>query len=530
MEETEEQEVIFIEIQIDPERINNQDELQKRLYSKLKKLGWKKSFYFHYLHRKSLDARKKVPVFRLRYKVFRDLKDIPCSEVFAWNYTDVSSAEEVFIVGAGPAGYFAALELIRNGIKPIILERGKNVRDRRRDLRQIQQFDTVNPDSNYCFGEGGAGTYSDGKLYTRSQKRGRIESILSGLVAHGASNEILYEAHPHIGSNKLPGIIANIRDTILQAGGEILFGERVVEMIRDDSGIKALKTNKGNEFSAKRVILATGHSARDVYYMLDQISVKLEFKPFALGVRIEHPQGFIDKSQLNMEKRHPNIMAASYKLVCQVDDHGVYSFCMCPGGLIVPAATREGEIVVNGMSLSKRDSPFANSGMVVEVKEEDLTDIKCDHEWEKGIKFQQSVEQKLFEYGDGSQKGPAQLVRDFIDGKESRNEDLPKCSYIPGIYSAPLHLLLPQFISSRLREALLKFNRKMPGYISKQALLVAVESRTSSPVRIPRDRNYESFDVKGLYPCGEGAGYAGGIISAALDGQNVAKSIASEMI
>lgn len=515
-----------IELSITPDYIEDQGFIEKKLYTALRKKGWKAPFYFFFLERKSLDARGKQPLFKLRFKVYRNSDDIPVSEVFPWVFKDVSGAQEAIVVGAGPAGYFAALELIAQGIKPVVLERGKDVRDRRRDLREIQQFNKVNPDSNYCFGEGGAGTYSDGKLYTRSYKRGRIESILKTLVAHGAKVNILYDAHPHIGSNKLPRIISNIRDTIVRAGGEIHFGAKVIDLLIEEKNIKGVKTADGVSYFSERVIIATGHSAREMYDLLDKQGVQLEFKPFALGVRVEHPQTLIDKKQLKMESRHPQLSAAAYRLVCQVQERGVYSFCMCPGGLIVPAATSEGEIVVNGMSLSKRNSAFANSGIVVEIRPEDLNVFSLSKDWKSGIVFQRTVEQGLFKHGDGSQKGPAQLVEDFIKNKESLDKDLPECSYIPGIYAAPLHQLLPKFIVGRLQEAFRQFDRMIPGFISNKAVIVAVESRTSSPVRIPRNPNYESPDIQGLYPCGEGAGYAGGIISAALDGRNVAKAVA----
>lgn len=486
--------------------------------------------------RRSIDARSRVPVIRLLVDVYIDEAYIPQSSILE-QYKTVQNADKVIIVGAGPAGYFAALQLIELGLKPIIFDRGKDVQERRRDLKAIQQDGLVNPDSNYCFGEGGAGTYSDGKLYTRSKKRGKIEHILRLLVEHGATSDILVDAHPHIGSNKLPKVVANIRATILKHGGEIHFNSNVSDLIIEQSNskirsIKGVIVNGTTEHFAPTTILATGHSARDIYTLLHSKNIRLEAKAFALGVRIEHPQTLIDRLQYRQPKRDQYLPAASYSVVCQVEKRGVFSFCMCPGGLIVPAATAPNELVVNGMSLSRRDSPYSNSGMVVAIELEDLVHYnKKEFQGIKdpifnGLKFQQEVEQTMFKAGDGSQKAPAQRIVDFSKGKLSAN--LPTTSYIPGVYSAPMHELLPSWVGKRLQKALPEFNKKKKGYFTNEAQIVGTESRTSSPIRIPRDSaTLMHPDIVGLYPCGEGAGYAGGIVSAAMDGENVAKAIAN---
>lgn len=474
------------------------------------------------LLRRSIDARKKQVVIQLRLAIFNGETFSPEAPILN-NFFDVSDKPSVIIVGAGPAGYFAALELIELGLKPIIFDRGKDVRARRRDLRAIQQFGVVNPDSNYCFGEGGAGTYSDGKLYTRSHKRGNIYKALRLLVEHGAKTDILIDAHPHIGSNKLPKIVANIRASIEHYGGEVHFNSKVTDFIIQNKKIKGVVVNEKEEHLAEAVILATGHSARDIFYLLHQKAIRLEAKPFALGVRVEHPQPLIDKIQYNQAERSEFLPAASYKLTCQVKDRGVFSFCMCPGGLVVPAATAPGEIVVNGMSPSRRDSPFANSGTVVAVELEDLIPFQ-KHGIFAGLEFQKFVEQTMFNYGDGSQKAPSQRMPDFIKKKVSPT--LPSSSYIPGLYAAPVHELLPTSIYNRLNQAMLIFSKKMKGYYSKETNVIGTESRTSSPIRIPRDKKtFMHDDVEGLFPCGEGAGFAGGIISAAMDGQNVARAV-----
>ncbi|MBV6439784.1 MAG: FAD-binding protein [Haliscomenobacteraceae bacterium CHB4] len=485
----------------------------------------------------SLDARSRQPVYRVRAEVYGAHEIFTPEPAILSGFKPVDGKKKVVIVGAGPAGYFAALELLELGIKPIVLDRGKDAQARRRDLRAIQQFGIVNPHSNYCFGEGGAGTYSDGKLYTRSVKRGDVRKALRLLVEHGAKSDILSEAHPHIGSNKLPGVVQNIRTTIERYGGEVHFGQCVTDFILKKGGILGVVTEKvrladepttnnqqpTTEWLADAVILATGHSARDIYRLLHAKGIRIESKPFALGVRVEHPQPLIDSIQYKQNQRVDDLPAASYSLVCQVGQRGVFSFCMCPGGLIVPSATAPGEIVVNGMSMSRRDSPFANSGIVTSVEADDLAD------WQKhgvfaAMEFQSHVERLLFQAGDGSQKGPSLRLPDFIQGKMSA--DLPPSSYIPGLYPAPLFELLPPFIYKRLRDGLAQFGKTMRGFYTAEANVVATESRTSAPVRIPRDpATLMHPEVQGLFPCGEGAGYAGGIISAAMDGQNVARGI-----
>lgn len=480
------------------------------------------------LLKSSLDARARQPVFRQRVAVYAE-SDVYCPEpAILSGFRPTDGRRRAIVVGAGPAGYFAALELLELGIKPIVLDRGNDVQLRRRDLRAIQQFGLVNPHSNYCFGEGGAGTYSDGKLYTRSVKRGNVQKALRLLVEHGAQTDILIDAHPHIGSNKLPRVVQNIRQTILHYGGEVHFGQCVTAFILRKGriigvGTEAVNGTGGQEFLADAVILATGHSARDIYRLLHQKGIRIEPKPFALGVRVEHPQPLIDSIQYKRNIRPEELPAASYSLVCQVGDRGVFSFCMCPGGLIVPSATAPGEIVVNGMSMSRRDSPFANSGIVTSVEKNDLCPW-AKHGVFSAMAFQTEVEQRLFAHGDGSQKGPALRLTDFIRGKMSAS--LPNSSYIPGLYPAPLYDLLPHFIYARLWEGLMDFGRQMRGFMTEEANVVATESRTSAPVRIPRDPETKMHpDVLGLFPCGEGAGYAGGIISAAMDGQNVARAV-----
>ena len=472
--------------------------------------------------RRSIDARGRSPFFRVQVAAYLGEAYQPEPAILD-QFKPVDEAPAVLIVGAGPAGMFAALELIELGLKPIILERGKDVRARRRDLRAIQQFGQVDPHSNYCFGEGGAGTYSDGKLYTRSHKRGNIEKALRLLVEHGAAGDILVDAHPHIGSNKLPNIVANIRETILRYGGEVHFEHHVTDFIMEGGAMKGVVVNDTLELPAQAVILATGHSARDIFYLLHRHGVPIEAKPFALGVRIEHPQPLIDQIQYGQRERDRELPASSYRLASQVGGRGVFSFCMCPGGLVVPAATAPGELVVNGMSMSRRDSPYANSGTVVAVELEDLAPY-AQHGVFAGLAFQQAVEQTFFQHGDGSQRSPALRLPDFVQGRISAS--LPGTSYIPGLYAAPVHELLPAAIYDRLRLGVQEFGQKMKGYFTEEATVIGTESRTSSPIKIPRDREtYMHEQVPGLFPCGEGAGYAGGIISAAMDGQNVARAV-----
>lgn len=524
-----------IELALSPKAAQSNDAIKAAVFEKLSLASEDKVQHIAHI-RRSIDARSRTPIVRLLVDVYINEDFVAPSTILA-PYEDSSNKMKVIVVGAGPAGYFAALELIELGFCPILFDRGKDVRQRRRDLRAIQQEGVVNPDSNYCFGEGGAGTYSDGKLYTRSKKRGKIEKVLRLLVEHGATSDILVDAHPHIGSNKLPKVVANIRETILKYGGQIHFDSKVTDLIVTESNsgtrtIKGVVINNEQEHFAPATILATGHSARDIYTMLYHKNIRIEAKPFALGVRIEHPQPLIDQIQYRQRERDAHLPAASYSVVCQVENRGVFSFCMCPGGLIVPAATAPNELVVNGMSLSRRDSPYSNSGMVVAVE---LDDLKAYNKKTfdgiqdpifNGLKFQQEVEQRMFQAGDGSQKAPAQRIVDFTKGKLSGN--LPDTSYIPGVYSAPMNELLPKWISKRLQKALPEFGKKKKGYFSNEAQIVGTESRTSSPIRIPRNSdNLMHPQIQGLYPCGEGAGFAGGIVSAAVDGQNVAKAIAA---
>lgn len=467
--------------------------------------------------KRSIDARGRKVVYRMQVKVFVD--EPYQAESFAVNYPDVKNRKSVIIVGAGPAGLFAALQCIQSGYKPVVLERGKDVKQRRRDLANINKQGLVNPESNYCFGEGGAGTYSDGKLYTRSTKRGDVNQVLKIFVAHGASADILVDARPHIGTNKLPQIITAMRETILNAGGEIHFDTKITALDIQFNKITGVQTADGNPIKADAVILATGHSARDVFEMLHRQNVLIEAKPFALGVRIEHPQEIVDKAQYHCDARSPYLPPSYYSLVEQVDNRGVFSFCMCPGGIIAPCSTEPGEIVVNGWSPSKRNNPYANSGTVVQINLEDV--VGDDKDPFKLLRFQQQVEQTAFAAGGGSLVAPGQRMVDFVEGRLST--DLPKNSYLPGVKSVDLKEVLPNWIHQRLQKALPAFGRKMKGYYTNEAILVGVESRTSSPIKIPRDREtLQHPQITGLYPCGEGAGYAGGIISAAIDGINCA--------
>jgi len=514
-----------IEITVTPDKLYNDDYLKNQIYKALK-LKRNKAFSYKIV-RKSIDARKGRPKFNLKIRVSNEGAVRTDADELSITYQQGKKENKVLIIGAGPAGYFAALQCLEYGLLPIVIERGKNVRDRRRDLRAIQQFSEVDPNSNYCFGEGGAGTYSDGKLYTRSKKRGKIIKVLKILVDHGANEDILVDAHPHIGSNKLPKIIANIQQTIIDNGGEVHFESKLTDFIIDNQELKGIVVNDSKELFASNCILATGHSARDIFKLLESKKVALETKPFAIGVRIEHPQGLIDEIQYGQSPREEELPAASYKLVSQIDKVGVFSFCMCPGGLIVPAATAPGEIVVNGMSLSRRDSPYANSGIVTAISNEEIA-LQGYSGPLANMEFQQKVEQDIFKIGDGSQQAPAQNLIDFINGADML--EVGDSSYIPGIYRAPLHERLPAFIYNRLKNGLIAFSRKMPGFFTNEANVVAIESRTSSPVRIPRDSStLEHLIIKNLYPCGEGAGYAGGILSAAMDGQRVVTAIHSKL-
>lgn len=475
--------------------------------------------------RRSIDARQRRVMVQLTVRVYVD-ESAPALSYTPIDYREVSAnARQAVVVGAGPAGLFAALELIESDIRPIVLERGKDVDARRLDLANIARRGIVDADSNYCFGEGGAGAYSDGKLYTRSKKRGPVEKVLRVFHQHGAQDEILIDAHPHIGSDRLPEVIKAIRHTIEHCGGQVLFGEKVTGLTIDNSGeVCGVVTAKGNRYNGP-VILATGHSARDTYRMLNDNGIALEPKGIAVGVRLEHPQEVIDRVRYHSPSgRGKYLPAAEYTMLTRVDGRGVYSFCMCPGGVIVPAASAPGEIVVNGMSASGRKGRWANSGMVVEVLPED---VEGDDAL-KMMRYQQEIEKRFYEDANGTQSAPAQRMTDFVNGKASAT--LPPTSYAPGIHPARIDQLLPKGIAMRLRKGLEEFGRKNKGFLTPQATLIGNETRTSSPVRIPRDEvRLTHIATAGLYPCGEGAGYAGGIVSAAIDGIRCARAIAESM-
>lgn len=498
------------------------DDLLKRAISKQLHIDLNQITQFQKV-RQSVDARGRVPKIQLLVDVATGSDQLGSTRI-PLRYEDVHSKEEVLVIGAGPAGLFAALRLIELGLKPVIFERGKEVSERKKDIAILMRNQGLNPESNYCFGEGGAGTFSDGKLYTRSTKKGDVKRILSIFHFHGAQDEIMYEAHPHLGTDRLPVIIKNMRQTIIDAGGEIYFSTKVVDLIVQGSKISGVKLADGSIRKARAVILATGHSARDIYDMLHRNNLLLESKGFAMGVRVEHPQPLIDSIQYHQKVRNEFLPAASYSLVDQVDGRGVYSFCMCPGGHIVSASTANQEIVVNGMSASQRNSPYANSGLVVEIRPEDIPPHFQEGVF-AGLRFQESLETLAFiNNGGNGQTAPAQRVADFVNGKLSGS--LPACSYLPGTLSSPLHFWLPEMISMRLREGLKLFDKKMHGFITNEALLLGVESRSSSPIRIPRDRDsMQHVQLEGLFPCGEGAGYAGGITSSAIDGENCAQAV-----
>lgn len=506
-----------IQIQVDPECAEKKHLLIKKISEDLNIL--KTEIKDLNILKKSIDARQKHVKINLKIDVYINEEYLEKEE--KTKYKNVSNSKEVIIIGAGPAGLFAALKLIEEGVKPIIIERGKQVRNRRRDLAKITKEHIVNEDSNYCFGEGGAGTFSDGKLYTRSKKRGDVNRILDILVEHGATKQIRIDAHPHIGTNKLPKIIESIRETIIHYGGEIHFNSRVSDITIKGNKVSAIVLKDSTIINCKKIILATGHSARDIYYMLNEKGITIETKSFALGVRVEHTQNLIDQIQYKCESRGEYLPPAPYSIARQIDGRGVYSFCMCPGGIIAPCATSQNEVVTNGWSPSKRDFPTSNSGIVVGLNIEDFKEYK-KHGPLAGLEFQKKIENNAWKMGGETQKVPAQRLVDFVNGKMSK--DVPETSYLPGVESSNLKELLPDFILKNIQKGFLEFGKHMKGFFTNDAVVHAPESRTSSPVRIPRNPiTLEHINIKGLYPCGEGAGYAGGIVSAAIDGQKCAQ-------
>jgi uncharacterized FAD-dependent dehydrogenase len=507
-----------IQFQVTPEQAKNDLFLKNRIKDELQI----STDDFHFFWRKrSIDARKSSIKINCSFEVYLQGEEIPVE--IDYTIQDVSNGPEIGIVGSGPAGLFAALHAIELGFKPIVFERGKDVRSRRRDLAKLNKESIVNGESNYCFGEGGAGTYSDGKLYTRSKKRGDVLKALKWFVHFGADVDILVDAHPHIGTNKLPHIIVAMREAIIKAGGEVHFEAKITDFFIEKNEIKGVQINNEERRDFSNVILATGHSARDIFDLLHRKNIKLNAKSFALGVRVEHQQAFIDKIQYSGRLNDDYLPPASYSLVTQVDGQGVYSFCMCPGGIIAPCATSEGEVVTNGWSPSKRNNPYSNSGIVVTVNPEDLPNYSKDNPF-IALDFQKSVEKACWEAAGKTQKVPAQCLKDFVDGKVSSS--FPRSSYVPGLTSVDLNKIIPSFIAKRLRKAFIDFDKKMKGFLTNDAVLHAPESRTSSPVQIPRDEiTLEHPEVKGLYPCAEGAGYAGGIISAAIDGMKCVDAI-----
>jgi len=514
-----------INIQTSPEEANVKELLLERVSKELD-IAMGEISHVEIL-KKSIDARQRKIRINLRLRIYIQEEYIE-QEISLPIYKNVENSREVIIIGAGPAGLFAALQLIEKGIKPIIIERGKNVKDRRRDLVKIIREAEVNPDSNYCFGEGGAGTYSDGKLYTRAKNKKAVKKILNTLVGFGATKQILVEAHPHIGTNKLPSIITEIRKKIIECGGKVLFETRVTDLIIKSNKIKGIVCNTGLKIEADDVILATGHSARDVYELLYNKKIEIEAKPFAIGVRVEHSQELIDKIQYKCNLRGEFLPPAPYSIAKQINGRGVYSFCMCPGGVIAPCATAPGEVVTNGWSPSLRDRDTSNSGVVVELNLKDFEPFK-EFGPLAGVAFQKQIEQTAWKMAGETQKVPAQRLVDFTEGKLSK--DIPKTSYAAGTSSVELSNVLPSFIYEHLQEGFKLFGNSMKGYLTNDAVIHAPESRTSSPVRIPRDKmSLQHVQIEGLYPCGEGAGYAGGIISAAIDGERCALQIAGRFL
>lgn len=515
---------IIVQIAVSPQQLEDLDfilglALKKEKLRKKEIGDWR-------IRKRSIDARNSRIKINLQIELwlFEELRE----QIPPYIPQKVHNAKKVAIIGAGPAGLYAALRAVEAGFKPVVFERGKDVRERRRDLAIINKLQKVNPESNYCFGEGGAGTYSDGKLYTRSKKRGNVLKALEWFVHFGADEDILVDAHPHIGTNKLPKIIASMRDEIIKNGGEVHFNSKLTDIKINDAAIQAIQINNEKWFEFDNVILATGHSARDIYYLLHHKNIKIEAKGFAIGVRVEHQQTLINHIQYQKEYDNPYLPPASYSLVEQVDGFGVYSFCMCPGGIIAPCATEQDEVVTNGWSPSKRNNPYANSGIVVSVKPTDLPNYKKDDPF-VCLDFQKYVEKRCWEAGGKTQKVPAQRMMDFVEGKVST--DFPKTSYQPGIVAADLNEVLPALLAEKLKKAFVAFGKKKNGYYTNEAVLHAPESRTSSTISVPRDPiTLEHVEIKGLYPCGEGAGYAGGIISAAIDGINCVDAIVRKQV
>ena len=512
----------ILNFQLSPEEAQN-DAFIRKIISKEQQ--FKNEIFDYKWHKKSIDARSRNIKINASFLVTLQNEIVEEKKSF-FEAQDVSKSEEFAIIGAGPAGLFAALRAIELGLKPIVFERGKDVRSRRRDLAKLNKESIVNPESNYCFGEGGAGTYSDGKLYTRSKKRGDLLKTLQWFVEFGADPMILVDAHPHIGTNKLPQVIVSMREKIIECGGEVHFDSKLTDIFYENNEITGLEINHSTKYNFKNIILATGHSARDIFHLLHKKGIEIQAKGFALGVRIEHTQDQIDKIQYHGRLSDDTLTPASYALVTQVEDKGVYSFCMCPGGIIAPCATNQEEVVTNGWSPSKRNNPYANSGIVVTIEPSDFPDYQknpfvC-------LEFQQEVEKNCWEAAGKTQKVPVQCLQDFIDGKISK--EIPRSSYQPGFVSLDLNKILPEIISKRLKKAFLDFGKKMKGFLTNDAVLHAPESRTSSPIQIPRNpETFEHIRVKGLYPCAEGAGYAGGIISAAIDGMKCVEAIKTKL-